>query len=346
MPTHIRPFHHNDANIYHTIANDPVTLATYLGTPATEIGTAIEWAKSQRAGLHRLAIEHDGTPVGFGMLEQSQRPRLIHSGILEWLLHPDYRNSELSEQLLTALLDLADNWLNLRRVEVQLIVGDEAGRQLVERLGFEQEGIQRQAIFSNGRFRDVVVFGRVRDYIPPPSIVLPRLERSRSQLAAVTIRAMRPEDAADLHDFYRDPVVVRTLNQLPSQEYSATAERAAKYGPNLYRLVAEVDGRVVGNIVVGRSDNPRMSHSGRLGMAVHRDYWGQGVGSCLMQAMINLADNWLNMRRIELGVHPDNAAAIHLYEKFGFEMEGRQRLYNYGDGRWADAYFMARLRPL
>jgi putative acetyltransferase len=109
--------------------------------------------------------------------------------------------------------------------------------------------------------------------------------------------------------------------------------------------VAEVDGRVVGNIVVGQLDNPRMSNSGRLGMAVHRDYWGQGVGSRLMQAMVDLADNWLNMRRIELGVHPDNAAAIRLYQKFGFEKEGRRRLYNYGDGRWADADFMARLRP-
>jgi L-amino acid N-acyltransferase YncA len=34
-----------------------------------------------------------------------------------------------------------------------------------------------------------------------------------------------------------------------------------------------------------------------------------------------------------------------LYEDFGFEFEGKKQLFGYGDGRWSDAYFMARLHP-
>ena len=43
--------------------------------------------------------------------------------------------------------------------------------------------------------------------------------------------------------------------------------------------------------------------------------------------MLDLADNWLNLTRIEPSVYTDNAAAVVLYEKFGFEIEGTHRRY-------------------
>ena len=52
----------------------------------------------------------------------------------------------------------------------------------------------------------------------------------------------------------------------------------------------------------------------------------------------------VGLKRIELTVFADNAAAIRLYEKFGFELEGTHRAYAYRDGQFADALCMARLR--
>jgi putative acetyltransferase len=63
-----------------------------------------------------------------------------------------------------------------------------------------------------------------------------------------------------------------------------------------------------------------------------------------MAAMIDLADNWLGLRRLELEVWADNAAAIHLYEKFGFVVEGTGRQFARRAGELVDAHFMARLR--
>jgi putative acetyltransferase len=63
-----------------------------------------------------------------------------------------------------------------------------------------------------------------------------------------------------------------------------------------------------------------------------------------MSTVVDLADQWLNLSRLELEVYTDNDAAIHLYERFGFEIEGTHRLHSYGDGRWSDSYFMARVR--
>jgi putative acetyltransferase len=131
---------------------------------------------------------------------------------------------------------------------------------------------------------------------------------------------------------------------MPSQEFSRAAERVNNSPPGTYRLVAEANGRVIGMIALHQSTNPRMCHSAGLGMMVHPDYWGQGIGSQLMAAILDLADKWLNLKRVELEVNTDNPAAVHLYEKFGFVIEGTKRRHTYGGGRWADSHFMARIR--
>jgi putative acetyltransferase len=81
-------------------------------------------------------------------------------------------------------------------------------------------------------------------------------------------------------------------------------------------------------------------------MGVHDAYAGRGVGSALMAAVIELADRWLNLKRLELEVWADNYPAIALYEKFGFEREGLLRAEGFRDGVYADSLAMARLRGL
>ena len=64
-----------------------------------------------------------------------------------------------------------------------------------------------------------------------------------------------------------------------------------------------------------------------------------------MQAAIELADNWLNLTRLELEVYTDNAPALRLYEKLGFSIEGTMADFAFRDGEYVDTYVMARLRP-
>jgi putative acetyltransferase len=63
-----------------------------------------------------------------------------------------------------------------------------------------------------------------------------------------------------------------------------------------------------------------------------------------MGAVLDLADNRLNLTRIEPSVYTDNAAAVVLYEKFGFEIEGTHRRYAFRNGECVDAYSMARIK--
>ena len=64
----------------------------------------------------------------------------------------------------------------------------------------------------------------------------------------------------------------------------------------------------------------------------------------MMKACLDLADNWLDLRRLDLRVYVDNAPAIALYKKFGFEIEGTHRRFALRNGEYVDAHVMARLR--
>ena len=110
-------------------------------------------------------------------------------------------------------------------------------------------------------------------------------------------------------------------------------------------MVATIDHEIVGNIGFTSIQRPRRKHVGGFGMAVKENHEGKGVGSALLAAVTDLADNWLDLKRLELTVYTDNKAAIALYEKFGFMIEGEARAFAFRNGRYVDAYYMARVIP-
>ena len=160
----------------------------------------------------------------------------------------------------------------------------------------------------------------------------------------ITIRHAEPDDYAALNRVFTSPRVVDGTLQLPYQSAESRRKRLAEPVEGQYSLVAVIDGEVVGQLGLYTTTRPRRRHVGELGMGVRDDWQGRGVGSALMQAALDLADNWLNLTRVELTVYTDNAAAIALYTKFGFQIEGTHRAYAFRNGRYVDAHTMARLR--
>jgi RimJ/RimL family protein N-acetyltransferase len=90
-------------------------------------------------------------------------------------------------------------------------------------------------------------------------------------------------------------------------------------------FVAVVDDRIVGTLHFASGRRKRMSHSGEFGMSVGREQWGQGIGSLLLDALIEWAEAGGAVTKINLRVRSDNVRAIALYERKGFEREGLLR---------------------
>jgi putative acetyltransferase len=161
-----------------------------------------------------------------------------------------------------------------------------------------------------------------------------------------TVRHAEVGDAEALHRIMTGPRVVAETTYIPFQSVGRITKLLAEMPEHDHVLVAEADGEVIGNLaLITNPTIPRMRHVGCIGaMAVHDGWQGRGASTALMRTALDLADNWLNLTRIELTVYTDNAAAIKLYEKFGFEIEGSRRRLAFRNGEYVDALLMARLR--
>jgi len=173
----------------------------------------------------------------------------------------------------------------------------------------------------------------------------PRVGRKGRSAGAITIRRAEPDDFEAFWRTFQDESAYSGTIQIPLPSREAWRKRLAEPVEGDYVVVACVDGEVVGNAGLNHFKAPRRAHAMHIGMAVRTEYQGRGVGTALMQALVDLADNWLNVFRLELTVFVDNKRAIALYRKFGFEMEGTHKAYALRAGKYVDAYAMARLRP-
>ena len=161
----------------------------------------------------------------------------------------------------------------------------------------------------------------------------------------ITIRHAEPDDAGAIHRILSGPRATEGTLQLPLQSVEGVRKRFfSETREGLYHLVACVDEEVVGHLGLDTFTRPRRRHVGEIGMAVRDDWQGRGVGTALLEAALDLADNWLNLTRVELSVYVDNAAGIALYKKVGFEIEGTHRRFAFRNGEYVDAYSMARVR--
>ena len=165
----------------------------------------------------------------------------------------------------------------------------------------------------------------------------------------IEVRRARVDDAAVIARIMGDPAVFPGLMQMPfASEEAQRARLADSLAPGRadVLIVAERGGEVVGSAGMHPcGTSPRRRHAMSIGISVPPEAQGQGVGTALMRALCDYADRWIGILRLELSVYVDNARAIALYRRFGFEIEGRYRGYVLRDGEFIDAFAMARFHP-
>jgi putative acetyltransferase len=167
-------------------------------------------------------------------------------------------------------------------------------------------------------------------------------------ITTITIRRAAASDAAEVAAIFSQRGAFSGTLQLPHASESEWEERLRPRNGH-YMLVAcaldeETDIEVVvGTLGIHTARHVRRRHAAEIGMAVHEDWTGKGLGSALLEEALETADAWLGLVRLELSVFIDNEAAVALYTKHGFEVEGCLQKYAFRDGRYADVFTMARL---
>lgn len=161
---------------------------------------------------------------------------------------------------------------------------------------------------------------------------------------SIIIRHAEKSDVPQFKELYEGPHIVRQTLQLPHPILEVWEQRAESWGKTQFMLAAIADKLLVGHLGIGIQTNPRRRHSASIGLAVHERFLRKGFGSKLMAAGLEMCDDWLNVRRIELIVYTDNEPAIALYKKFCFSIEGEMKCFAFRDGAFVDAYQMARVK--
>lgn len=167
----------------------------------------------------------------------------------------------------------------------------------------------------------------------------------------ISIRRAQVNDAPAFARMMSDPEVFGGLLQLPypsEEQWRQRLQEGAQQGNGRVdmSLVALRGEELVGSAglhAVGPA--LRRRHAASMGISVAAHAQGQGVGGALMQALLDYADNWAQILRMELTVYADNETAIRLYQRHGFVIEGRMPAYALRNGQYVETLAMGRLHP-
>ena len=165
----------------------------------------------------------------------------------------------------------------------------------------------------------------------------------------LTVRSLCAEDAEALNAFrlatYRE---THFMARYPEECTSLEAVQKGLAGSESSALNFEVGAfsgtKLVGEFGVAQvRPHIKYRHRAGMGISVLKEAWGCGLGSFLMQLAVDQAKA-NGFEQLELGVYSDNARAIHLYEKFGFERYGIQpRAFKLKDGSYRDEIIMVKM---
>lgn len=112
---------------------------------------------------------------------------------------------------------------------------------------------------------------------------------------------------------------------------------------NALFIIAEINGKVIGNLNFSGGLRERNAHVGEFGVSILKKYWGNGIGEELIKYLISWGKRLAIIRKINLRVRTDNIRGINLYKKFAFLEEGTIKRDFLINGKFYDSLLMGLL---
>ena len=162
----------------------------------------------------------------------------------------------------------------------------------------------------------------------------------------LTIRKARKEDAAEIVKYVNTVGGESNNLNFGANEFHMTVEQEEAYIESLENnltstlLIGVVDNRIICSGIISAPTRPRFAHNCGIGMSVLKEFWGLGVGTHLLNALIDFAKGTNTIEIVHLKVKADNERAIALYKKMGFQEIGRYPNEVKIDGQYYDTILM------
>ncbi|MCF6515314.1 GNAT family N-acetyltransferase [Lactobacillus sp. S2-2] len=157
------------------------------------------------------------------------------------------------------------------------------------------------------------------------------------------LRVLEKEDLPELYEIFNQKSSMDYWFEEPMMSYRNLEDFYEKQDKDLATrlFVIDQDGEFAG--LVGLIDIDYRHRHAEIEIVLSDEFSGQGLAQRAFEACSNYGFKTLNLHRIYLYVDAENKPAIHIYEKYGFEIEGTLKEQYYVNGDYHNAYLMAKL---
>lgn len=162
----------------------------------------------------------------------------------------------------------------------------------------------------------------------------------------LVIREAAAQDAAEILDYIHAIAGESDYLSFGPGEFDIPLDREREIlarfheADNQLYLVGLLDGQIVSTLSFTGGHRPRLRHAGEFGLSVRRAYWGLGIGSRMLDALLDWARETQIITKVDLRVRTDNQRAIALYRRKGFAIEGTIHKQILLDGTYYDHHWM------
>lgn len=164
----------------------------------------------------------------------------------------------------------------------------------------------------------------------------------------ILVRQAKIQDAENLIQVVKSYISDSGHILLTDKEFNPTITQEEKWiqsfidAPNSLLLVAIYDNKIIGNIDLTASKREKLNHTAIVGLGIIKEWQGAGVGTVLLESVIDWSKKNSTLIKIWLEVFANNQSGIALYKKVGFKEDGRQsKFIKTAENQFVDNIFMS-----
>lgn len=310
------------------------------------------------ASEYRDFLEGRSIPFYIFLKEDRQRVigRLSFSGIVRGCFHSCFLGYHLDEQAqghgyaheaLSAALKIVFEDFRLHRIEANIMPHNARSISLVQRLGFQLEGLSHRYLQINGRWEDHLHYVLLNEKPQQETTDYPVLTTDR-----LIVRLIDDQDLPSIIQYYdRNRQFHGKFNPMPHERYSSPAywqvqaavsrinfQNGLQYSCGLF--LKDKPRHLVGMVAISEVE-PLPFSACEISYSVDQLMAGQGIMFEALQAILHYGFDVFGINRVYARLRPDNEQSIRILKILGFREEGRIREGVYMDDTWHDLLLMA-----